>query len=128
MTEPTQSEPNEAAPVRPGRLKTLLRLPGLAAVSLYMMVLAGINILGVAAGQRPWAFLIFSALFFAAGCGLLLALRWAWSLTLAAVVLLAGLFFWKFAASHDFPYVIQGLLNLVFFLYLLRTEVRERLR
>ena len=55
------------------------------------------------------------------------ALRWAWSLTLAAVVLLAGLFFWKFAASHDFPYVIQGLLNLVFF-YLLRTEVRERLR
>ena len=72
MTEPTQSEPNEAAPVRPGRLKTLLRLPGLAAVSLYMMVLAGINILGVAAGQRPWAFLIFSALFFAAGCGLLL--------------------------------------------------------
>ncbi|MGD0831195.1 MAG: hypothetical protein ABR907_09650 [Terracidiphilus sp.] len=120
--------PDAAARLQLGRMKTLLRLPGLAAVSLYMMMLAGINILGVAAGQMPRGFLIFSALFIAAGCGLLLALRWAWALTLTAVVLLVGLFFWKFAASHDFPYAVQGLLNLVFFLYLVRTEVRARLR
>ena len=130
--EPVEPEtaiaPARLERVKLGRMRTLLRLPGLAAVSLYMMMLAGINILGVAAGQTPRAFLIFSALFFAAGCGLLLALLWAWALTLAAVVLLAGLFFWKFVSSHDFPFAIQGLLNLIFFLYLVRTEVRERLR
>jgi hypothetical protein len=93
-----------------------------------MMVLAGINILGVAMGQAPPAYLVFSALFIAAGLGLLLLLRWAWALTLAAVVLLVALFLWKFAASHDFPYAVQGLLNLVFFLYLVRIEVREKLR
>jgi hypothetical protein len=111
-----------------GRSRTLLQLPGLAAISFYMMVLAGINILGVAAGQTPPVFLVFSALFIAAGLGLLLLLRWAWALTLAAVVLLVALFLWKFAASHDFPYAVQGLLNLVFFLYLVRIEVREKLR
>jgi uncharacterized membrane protein (DUF2068 family) len=72
--------------------------------------------------------LIFSALFIAAALGLLLLLRWAWALALAAMALLVALYLWKFAASHDFPYAIQGLLNLVFFLYLVRIEVREKLR
>ncbi len=117
-----------AQSVGQGHVRALLVLPGLAAISLYMMVLAGINILGVAIGQAQPAFLVFSVLFIAAGLGLLLLLRWAWALTLAAVLLLVALFLWKFAASHDFPYAVQGLLNLVFFLYLVRTEVRKRLR
>ncbi len=126
------AKPDEAAKasIAPpqGNMRTLLQLPGLIAVSLYMMVLAVINILGVVGGQTPPALLIFSALFIAAGLGLLKLLRWAWALTLAAMVLLVALFLWKFAASHDFPFMIQGLLNLVFFLYLVRTEVREKLR
>lgn len=117
-----------ALPPPQSRLKTILSLPGLACISLYMFVLAGINILGVAGGQVQPAFLIFSALFIAASLGLLMLLRWAWALALGAMVLLVALFFWKFAASHDFPYMIQGLLNLVFFLYLVRVEVREKLR
>jgi hypothetical protein len=123
-------DPGKAADVaeNPGRVRGLRMLPGLAAISLYMMVLAGMNILGVAMGQTPPAFLVFSALFIAAGLGLLLLLRWAWALTLGAVVLLVALFVLKFAASHDFPFAIQGLLNLVFFLYLVRIEVREKLR
>jgi hypothetical protein len=55
-------------------------------------------------------------------------LRWAWALTLAAVVLLAGLFFLKFYADRQLPFIVQGLMNLVFFLYLVRPEVREKLR
>jgi hypothetical protein len=125
---PGEAAKGPVASVAKERNLTLLRLPGLAAVSLYMMVLAGINILGVAGGQVQPIFLFFSALFIAAGLGLLKLLRWAWALTLAAMVLLVALFLWKFAASHDFPYAIQGLLNLVFFLYLVRTEVREKLR
>jgi len=105
-----------------------LPLPGLAAIALYMLVLAGINILGVAGGHVPPLFLIFSVLFIAAGLGLLLLLRWAWALTLAAVVMLMGLFLWRFSVQHALPYFVQGLLNMVFFLYLIRAEVRSRLK
>jgi hypothetical protein len=117
-----------APPAQQGRKRNSQLLPGLAAVSLYMLVLAGINILGVVMGQVRPAYLVFSAVFIAAGLGLLMLFRWAWALTLAAVVLLAALFLWKFAAVHEVPFALQGLLNLVFFLYLARTEVRERLR
>jgi hypothetical protein len=55
-------------------------------------------------------------------------LRWAWAMALAAVVLLSGYNLWLFARLHLAPSIIQGLLNLVFFLYLIRTEVREKLR
>jgi hypothetical protein len=133
MTDPESShqaeqDPAPRAPVPAGRLKTIVQLPGLIAISLYMIVLAMINILGVASGQARPAYLIFSALFIAAALGLLMLLRWAWALALSAMVLLVALFLWKFAASHEFPFAIQGLLNLVFFLYLVRIEVREKLR
>jgi signal transduction histidine kinase len=132
MTDPETGESAKqqtpAAPSPVGRLRTLQLLPGLVAIGLYMIVLAVINILGVVGGQGRPVLLVFSALFIAAALGLLMLLRWAWALTLAAMVLLVALFLWKFAATHDFPYAIQGLLNLVFFLYLVRADVREKLR
>ena len=108
--------------------QALLQLPGLAAIGLYMLILAVVNIVAVATGQFSPPCLVFSAVFIAAGLGLLLLLRWAWAMTLAAVVLLACLFAWKFSMQHAFPFIVQGLLNLVFFLYLVRPEVREKLR
>jgi uncharacterized membrane protein YvlD (DUF360 family) len=114
-------------PATPSR-RELLPLPGLAAIALYMLVLSGINILGVVNGYVRPPYLFFSAVFIASGLGLLLLFRWAWTLALAAVVLLAGLFLWKFSAQHDIASIAQGLLNLVFFLYLVRPEVRVRLR
>jgi hypothetical protein len=112
--------------VPPGR--GLLPLPGLAAIALYMFILAGIGILGVAGRHVPLVYLFFSAAFVTAGLGLMLLLRWAWALTLAAVLMLTVLFFWRFANAHALPYIVQGLLNLVFFFYLIRNEVREKLR
>ena len=109
--------------------RELLPLPGLAAISLYLLVLSGVIILGVAAGGHyPPLFLIFAAALIAAGAGLLLLLRWAWALALAAVFLLAAYDLWIFSSRHQGPALVQGLLNLVFFLYLARTEVRGRLR
>lgn len=102
-------------------------LPGLAAIALYMMLLAGINLVGVVRGDiRPF-YLFFSAAFLTAAFGLLFMFRWAWIMTLAAIVLMASLFFWKFAGSHEVSNLVQGALNLVFFLYLVRAEVRESL-
>jgi hypothetical protein len=108
--------------------RDLLPLPGLAAISLYLLILAGVLIVGVAGGHYPPLFLILAAAFIAASAGLMLLLRWAWALTLSAVTLLAGYDLWIFTVQHQGPTLVQGLLNLVFFLYLVRTEVREKLR
>jgi hypothetical protein len=106
-----------------------LPLPGLAAISLYLLVLAGVIILGVVAGRHyPPLFLVFAAAFIAAAAGLILLLRWAWAMALGAVFLLAAYNLWLFSSLHQGSTLIQGLLNLVFFLYLIRTEVRRKLR
>lgn len=106
----------------------LLRLPGLAAIALYMLLLAGVVILDVATGHFPGIYVVFPALFIAAGFGLLMLFRWAWALTLGAVVLLVGLFLYQFSIQRAPSALVQGLLNLVFFLYLVRTDVRSKLR
>lgn len=108
--------------------RELLPLPALAAISLYMVILSIVDVVAVVGGQFRPIYLILAAFFIAAAAGLLMLLRWAWALTLAAVVLLAGLFFFKFYTDQQFPFIIQGLMNLVFFLYLVRPEVREKLR
>lgn len=116
----------QAPPPRPSEL---LPLPGLAAIGLYLSLLAVVIVVGVVGGRHyPPLFLAFSALFLTAAAGLLLLFRWAWALALGAVFLLTAYNLWLFAAQHPLPALIQGLLNLVFFLYLIRPEVRERLR
>ena len=124
QTEPEQTEPETGAP-QPHRGL----LPGLAAISLYLMLLSGVIILGVVSGNHyPPVFLAFAAIFMAASAGLILLFRWAWALALGAVFLLAVYNLWIFAAERQTPGLVQGLLNMVFFLYLVRTEVRLRLR
>jgi glycerol-3-phosphate acyltransferase PlsY len=124
---PTGEKAGSARLQQPRR--DLLPLPGLAAISLYLVVLSGVIILGVVAGHHyPPLFLFFAACFIAAGAGLLLLLRWAWALALGAVFLLAVYDLWIFSIQQELPALVQGLLNLVFFLYLVRTEVRGKLR
>jgi hypothetical protein len=106
-----------------------LPLPGLGAICLYLLLLAGVIILGVASGGHyPPLFLIFAAVFMAASAGLLLSFRWAWALALGAVFLLAVYNLWIFSGQHQPSALVQGLLNLVMFLYLIRPEVRVNLR
>jgi hypothetical protein len=121
------NQPVAAAPL-PALRRDLLPLPALVAISLYMVVLAIVDVVSVVGGQFRPIYLVFSAFFFAAAGGLLMLFRWAWALTLAAVVLLAGLFFFKFYTDRQLPFIVQGLMNLIFFLYLVRPEVREKLR
>jgi hypothetical protein len=113
---------------KPAQPPALLSLPGLAAIALYLLLLAGICILWVVNGTFRPTYLVFSAFFITASLGLLRLFRWAWAMALAAVVLLAATFMWEFTIGHQYPYLVQGLLNLVFFLYLIRTEVRSKLK
>jgi glycerol-3-phosphate acyltransferase PlsY len=131
MTDATEKNVTEAAAKdqpQPAR-RELLPLPGLAAISLYLLMLAGVIIVGVVGGRHyPPLFLILAASFIAASAGLILLLRWAWALAMAAVFLLVAYNLWIFASQHQGPALVQGLLNLVFFLYLVRPEVRVKLR
>src|ERR1035438_9728213 len=126
MTGPGEVHERENGPQPPRR--EFLPLPGLAAISFYLLVLAGVIVLGVVSGRHyPPLFLVLSAALITASGGLIMLFRWAWALALAAVFLLAVYNLWFFTSQHQPPALIQGLLNLVFFLYLVRTQVRERL-
>jgi glycerol-3-phosphate acyltransferase PlsY len=120
---------NEADNHNKIRTEGRLPLPGLAAISLYLLLLSGVIIMGVVGGHYyPPIFLVFAAGFIAAAAGLLLLLRWAWAMALGAVFLIAVYDLWIFGFQHEPPALVQGLLNLVFFLYLIRGEVRAKLR
>jgi hypothetical protein len=108
--------------------RELVPLPGLVAISFYLLLLAVAIIVGVVGGHYPVVFVLLPVFLFAACGGLLMLFRWAWAMALAAVLMLGGYNVWIFAHLRLFPALIQGLLNLVFFFYLVRTEVREKLR
>jgi hypothetical protein len=128
MTTDAQNDDQATTAPTPPRPQ-LLPLPGLAAISLYLLVLAGIIVFGVVSGRHyPLIFLVFAAAFIASSAGLILLFRWAWSLALAAVLLLVVYDLWIFSTQHAGPALVQGLLNLIFFLYLVRPEVRSKLR
>ena len=53
--------------------------------------------------------------------------KWGWALVTAGCLLLSlGDFFW-FEKTHAGFFMVRGLFALLFFLYLVRPEVRERL-
>jgi hypothetical protein len=133
--DPSQTEkastPDSVAPTRANsaaQVRERLPLPGIAAIAFYLVLLGGVIVLGVIGHHYPALFLILAACFLTASAGLIFLFRWAWALALAAVLLLSCYNLWIFATLHQGPSLIQGLLNFVFFLYLIRTEVRTKLR
>src|ERR1700689_1706046 len=127
---PSTTERSTAPPHARGKSQkpSLLKLPGLIAISLYMLLLSGSAIVSVVQGKFPPIYLVFAVLFITGALGLLLLLRWAWALTLAAVAILSGLSLWSYTSQHVVPALVQGLLNLIIFLYLVRGEVRKKLK
>ena len=107
---------------------SLLKLPGVVAISLYMLLLSGVTVVSVVERRAGMVYLVFSILFVAGALGLLMLLRWAWALTLAAVAILSGSFLWEFSLQHQYPSLVKGLLNLFLFLYLVRDDVRSKLK
>ena len=59
--------------------------------------------------------------------GLLRLRRWGWALVIAGCLMMSLGDIWFFAHTHAAFFMVRGLLELVFFLYLSRTEVRERM-
>jgi hypothetical protein len=106
-----------------------LPLPGLVAISLYLLFISACIIFGVVVPHtNSPLFLLLAAAFITAAAGLLLFFRWAWAMALGAVFLMVVYHIWSYALVHESSFLVQGLLNLVFFLYLIRAEVRNKLR
>jgi hypothetical protein len=108
-------------------------LPGMALIGMYLLVLAMLNAFAAARGSfgnggAKYSILAICTLLAVGVFGLLRLLRWGWAIVSAGCVLMAAGYFYGFHRTHIAPYIIQGLFALVFFLYLSRTEVRERLR
>ena len=108
-------------------------LPGIAGICLYLLLMTMLNAFSAARGvfgngTARYSILAACSLVLVGVFGLLRLLRWGWALVIAACGVLSGLYFYGAEKTHSGPYVIQGLFSLVFFLYLSRAEVRERLR
>jgi hypothetical protein len=103
-------------------------LPGMAGVALYMLVLASVVGFGASTGRFPRPFFIVCVLFVAAAVGLVRLYRWGWALASAAAFLLMSYQVWAFLRTHQAQALVMSFLNLILFLYLVRPEVRDRLR
>ena len=108
-------------------------LPGVAGIAMFLLLLALLNtfaalkgVYGVGAGR--YGVLAVCTLLVAGVFGLLRMRRWGWAITTAGALLLAIGYLFLFERTHAGPMLVQSLFGLVFFLYLVRTEVRDRLR
>lgn len=103
-------------------------LPGMIAIALYMLVLAATVTFDVVGRHIPPLMLVLAPLFVVASFGLLRMFRWAWALALAAVFLLMVWYFWILSSTGESFAAVMGVLNLALFFYLVRPDVRSRLK
>jgi hypothetical protein len=103
-------------------------LPGMAIIAIWLLFLCLIGIIGVMTHHLPVFVLVLCFCFAAAAHGLLKLRRWGWALTLAACFLSMSYGFFMLARFHQFPLLVPAIVNLIFFLYLVRPEVIERVR
>jgi hypothetical protein len=108
-------------------------LPGVAAICLLMLFLTMMNAYGAlqnvfGSGAGKYGVLAICTLLAVGIFGLLRLYRWGWSLVLAGCLLLAAGDMFFFSKTHVAFFLIRGLFELMFFLYLVRPEVRDRLR
>ena len=108
-------------------------LPGMAVIGMYLLLMGMMNAFAAIQnkfgnGGAKYSILGICTLLVIGVFGMLRLRRWGWALVTAGCLLLAGGYFYGFHRTHIAPYVIQGLFAMLFFLYLSRPEVRERVR
>ncbi|MEO6922245.1 MAG: hypothetical protein ABI064_00170 [Acidobacteriaceae bacterium] len=108
-------------------------LPGMAAIAMFLLLITMLNAfaaIGGAFGTGPARYGIFvvCSLLLLGVFGLLRTRRWGWALCTAGCLAMAGGDTFLYVHNHTGFFAVRGLLELCFFLYLVRTEVRERLR
>jgi hypothetical protein len=107
-------------------------LPGVAGIAMFLLVLTLLNVFaalkntfGVSYGK--YGVLALCTILVAGLFGLLRMRRWGHAIVLAGCLLLSASYFYVFSRIHQAPSLVQGAFMLVFFLYLVRPEVRDRM-
>jgi uncharacterized membrane protein (DUF2068 family) len=103
-------------------------LPGVAAIGLYMFLMCALWLVPISRGQMPKFMLILCVAFAAAGQGLLRQKRWGWAMSLTAIFLAGIQEMWRVAEYHELLMLAAAAFNMILFLYLIRPEVRTRMR
>jgi hypothetical protein len=107
-------------------------LPGVAGIALFLLMLTLLNVFAalngkVATGAYKYGILAFCTLLVAGLFGLLRMRRWGHAIVMAGCLVLSAGFFYYFTRTHVVFSLVQGFFMLLFFLYLVRPEVRDRM-
>ena len=103
-------------------------LPGMAAIALWMLAVSLLGVSGVLKHHYPTSVLALCTVLAVGGLGLIRLQRWGWALALGAAFLSMCFAAYNLFRFKQPQWAVMGVVNLVFFLYLVRTEVIERLR
>jgi hypothetical protein len=107
-------------------------LPGMAMIGIYMLLIAMLNAFAslrgsFGTGAARYGILGVSSILVVGVFGFLRLRRWGWAVLAAGCVLFASADFYMYTKAHAGFLLIRALFSFLFFLYLSRTEVRERL-
>ena len=107
-------------------------LPGIAGICMFMIFMTMLNVYAglhgaFGEGTAKYGVLALCTLLAAGIFGLLRLKKWGWALVTAGCLLLSLGDFLLFEKTHAGFFMVRGLFALLFFLYLVRTEVRDRL-
>jgi hypothetical protein len=103
-------------------------LPGIAAICMYMLVVAIVGVFGALRGAFPSMVVLPICTMIVVGVfGLLRLRRWGWALVTAGSLLLSAMYGWLARSMGQPRFWVMAGLDLCLFLYLVRQETRARL-
>ena len=128
--------PNPETPARTARiidpaLKGKMP-PGVAGIAMFLLFLTMVNAFAAlhgayGSGPGKLGILALCTLLVVGLLGLLRMRRWGWALVTGAAILLSAGYFYVFRLTHVGFFIVQGFFMLLFFLYLVRPEIRDRM-
>jgi len=107
-------------------------LPGVAGICMFMLLVSLVGAFGAMRGVYPGpariVVLAICTMMIVGVYGLLRLKRWGWALVIGGCLMMSIGYAYVSHAMHNPGLLIMSAFSLCFFLYLSRTEVRDRLR
>ena len=124
---------NSDIPQTPTPILTGGILPGMAAISMFLLLVTMLNAFAAlrgifGTGAAKYGIFGVCTLLVIGVFGFLRLRRWGWALVTAGCLVMSIGDLYYFSHSHVAFFIVRALLELCFFLYLVRPQVRERLR
>jgi hypothetical protein len=133
MSDENQIDEQRAREIRRLEARAGGMLPGIAGISMFMIFMTVLNAFAALRGAfgtnaAKYSVLGICTLLAVGIFGLLRLKKWGWAIVTAGTLLLSSGDFFFFEKTKAGFFLIRALLVLVFFLYLVRGSVRDRLR